>query len=112
MCLHIVAGDFGLRDALTFLLAQHGFAVSPHASAAEFCAAGGPQPSDAVILDLDLPGQEGGQLIALLQTLPRGPRVIALTSKNRQAIQRQLFGLALPLLLEKPFIADELLQLL
>lgn len=112
MCLHVVARDFGLRDSLTFLLAAHGFRVAAHASAEAFRAAGEPKTSDAVILDLDLSGLEGPQLVAWLQSLPRPPRVIALSGINRRAIQAQLHGLGWPILLEKPFIAVDLLQLL
>lgn len=112
MCLHIVVADFGLRDSLAVLLTGHGFEVAAHDSDAAFRAGAEPASCDAVIVDLDLPGSAGPGLVAWLQSRPRPPRLIVLSGSAGTATRARLRGLDWPILLEKPFVAGDLLRLL
>ena len=100
--IHIVEDDTGVADAMAVLLGQMGHDVRSHASAESVFDAAPPGPADAVIVDLSLPGIEGGNLVRWLTSLAAPPRVLVVTGQHAEDIEAALDGVRAPTLLRKP----------
>jgi FixJ family two-component response regulator len=107
---YIVEDDEAVRDALAVLLESTGYAVGAFASARAFLEGYRPGRPGCLLVDLDLPGMDGPELVGILVArrieLPavlmsgrmRGPRL-------QNHLPRGVVGL-----LEKPFGDHALLQ--
>lgn len=107
----VVDPDDAVRDALAAALEATGLAVAPFRCASEFLGVCGPGPSGCLLVEVDLPGITGLELLRVLAGSGRAMPTIVMTSRLRS---REL-GARLPEdavgLLEKPFGDERLLAL-
>jgi FixJ family two-component response regulator len=104
MAVHIVEDDPGVNDSLVELFKNMGYGVISHAAAETFFSGSPPAGKDTVIVDLFLPGLSGAAIIRWLQQLKDPPLVIALSGQPQAAIDAQLRGLQIPILVRKPVV--------
>jgi two-component system response regulator FixJ len=84
----IVDDDEAVRDSLRLLLECEGYETRKFASGREFVAAGGAGEGDCLILDVNMPGMSG---IEILETMRMHPVIVisgrtdALTRKRAHA---------------------------
>jgi two-component system response regulator FixJ len=110
--IYIVDDDQAIRHSLGLLLSSEGLDSQGFASAGEFLAACDPSDSDCLIVDVDLPGMDGVELLKRVRarglTLPAyvvTGRPSALTRRRAQEAGATSF-------LEKPVNADVLIALI
>ncbi len=63
---------------------------------------------ELVILDLNLPGRRGLEVMRALQALPVRPRVLVLTALARADVEREIRGAGADEFMAKPFSPHEL----
>lgn len=104
----VIDDDPSVRRALRRLIRSAGMAVTTHASAEEFLAAGGPA-ADCLILDVRLPGMSGLDLQRLLAESGRDLAVVVMTAHEDQVVRRTALGAGAVDFIAKPFDRDRLL---
>ena len=109
MRVHVVEDDDGVSDSLGIILGNLGHDVVAHGSAESLFAGAPPTATDAVIVDLNLPGITGAQAVRWLLQLAAPPHVVVITGQSQSAIDHQLRGLAPVRLMRKPLDIDALL---
>jgi DNA-binding response OmpR family regulator len=97
-----------LREMTVDLLRQANWCVCGYDSAESFCEAGHVHPVDVVILDVQLPGEDGLSLAARLRECQPDLGIVMLTVCD--AIQQRVQGYAqgADIYLAKPMVAEEL----
>jgi len=108
----VVDDDASFREALTDILLFWGFGVESFESAEHVLAWPGLEAFDAFLLDVQMPGLSGLQLIDRLRADQVTAPVILVTSRNDPATRKQAERAGALSLLGKPFNADELIGLL
>jgi FixJ family two-component response regulator len=108
MTIHIVEDDPAVRDSLAVLLENMGHRVACYSDGESFLRAAQPIADDEVIIDLELPGISGPDIIRHLQGRDQPPRIIVISGEPEVAVRKQLKGIAVPHLLRKPLTADDL----
>jgi FixJ family two-component response regulator len=108
----VVDDDASFREAMTDILLFWGFAVEPFESAEAVLACAGLSAFDAFLLDVQMPGLSGLQLIDRLREDRVTAPVILVTSCNDPPTRKQASRAGALALLGKPFNADELIGLL
>ena len=108
--IYLVEDDAAVRDALTVLLESIGYVVAAFASACVFLDAYRPGQPGCLLVDLDLPGVDGPELVAIL--IAREIRLPAVLMSGRMQNRRLLKQLppGVVAILEKPFGDHELLE--
>jgi len=106
LTIHIVEDDYGVSDALAFLLGDAGHNTACYADAESFFEAGPPSAGDKVIVDLGLPGVEGIQVIKWLQGLNPPPGIIAISGMSQKEIENIIRGVNPPVVLRKPLTEE------
>jgi two-component system, LuxR family, response regulator FixJ len=107
----IIEDDEATRDSLRLLLECEGFEVSDFATASGFRSRHRPRPGDCLILDLNLPGIGGLELLEDLRREGNPVPVILITGRPTPANRRRAEQLGALAMLEKPYEADTLLDL-
>lgn len=107
MTIHLVEDDSAVRDSLMILLSSMGHEVACYPDGESFLRAPQPSGDDDVIVDLQLPGISGTDIIKGLQALEAPPRIIAMSGQPEPVIKQQLRGIGVPHLLRKPLTGDE-----
>lgn len=107
--IHAVDDDDDVRDSMRVLLESFGFLVRTFASPAEFLRDPECGKADCLLLDLQMPGMTGLELLNQLRT--RGVRTpaILITANDDNLESRQARATVLTVL-HKPVADDELLQ--
>jgi FixJ family two-component response regulator len=108
----VVDDDESFREAMADILLFWGFEVESFDSAEAVLAHSGLGGFDAFLLDVQMPGLSGLQLIDRLRQVRVTAPVIMVTSCNDAATRRQAAKAGVLSLLGKPFNADELIGLL
>jgi len=108
----VVDDDASFREAMADILLFWGFGVEAFESAEAVLACSGLDGFDAFLLDVQMPGLSGLQLIDRLRKDQVTAPVILVTSCNDAATRRQAARAGVLSLLGKPFNADELIGLL
>ena len=108
----VVDDDASFREAMTDILLFWGFGVEAFESAEQVLAWPGLQAFDAFLLDVQMPGLSGLQLIDRLREGRVTAPVILVTSCNDPATRKQAERAGALSLLGKPFDTDELIGLL
>jgi FixJ family two-component response regulator len=102
VAIHILEDDPGVSDSLLLFLQGMGHDAVVYPDAESFFEAEPPKPEDTIIVDLNLPGISGAQVIVWLRTLKSPPRVVAITGQPQsvlEKLQRTLHGVTV---LRKP----------
>ena len=108
----LVDADEAVRDAVASALRAAGFRARAFGAAQPFLAAYRPGHPACLVVDLDLPGMDG---IELLRALAAAGHVLPTIVTSRRLRRRALADLRGPLpslVLQKPFGVDELLPLI
>jgi FixJ family two-component response regulator len=108
----VVDDDASFREAMADILLFWGFGVKSFDSAEAVLASPGLEGFDAFLLDVQMPGLSGLQLIDRLRADQVTAPVILVTSCNDAATRRQAVKAGVLSLLGKPFNTDELIGLL
>jgi two-component system CheB/CheR fusion protein len=107
---YIVEDDEAVRDALRVLLESIGYAVGAFASARAFLDAYRPGRRGCLLVDLDLPGMDGPELVGILLARRVELPAVLMSGRMRRPRLRKSLPAGFVGLLEKPFGDDELLQ--
>lgn len=104
----ILEDDAAVRDAIAMFVDQFGQKVRCFANAESFFSAGVPEAEDTLIVDIGLPGMDGGKVIQWVNALAEPPRILAITGQSHTAIREFLDITPATHLLRKPLSAAEL----
>lgn len=107
--IHTVDDDDDVRDSMRVLLESFGFTVRAFASAAEFLSHPESEKADCLLLDLQMPGMTGLELLEQLRA--RGVRTPAiLVTANDEDLGSRPARAKVLTVLHKPVADNELLQ--
>ncbi|MCJ8142818.1 response regulator [Ancylobacter sp. A5.8] len=112
MRVHVVEDDDGVSDSLNLILGNLGHEVVMHRDAESLFRGVPPAGSDAVIVDLSLPGISGAQAVRWLLGLASPPRVVVISGQSQSAIDHQMRGLHPAWLVRKPLDVETLTRAL
>ena len=107
----IVDDDQAVRHSLTLLLASEGLEARGFASAREFLEACRPSSDDRLIVDVDMPGMNGIELLQRLRDGGVSPRAVVITGQPSTFVRQKAFEAGAMAFLEKPVDADQLVAL-
>jgi two-component system response regulator FixJ len=107
--IYIVDDDDAVRDSLRLLLLAMGFAVEDFACGASFFARGAPDRGKCLILDVNLPGASGLEILARLRAEGSNLPVVMVSGAGDAAARRRALALGAAAFLDKP-VAFELLR--
>ena len=98
-----------MRKALRRLLAPRGLRVAEYESGAEFLATLGSYPVDCILLDLQMPGLNGLEVLENLRTHQISVPVIVITAHDEPGTAERVRSLGAFAYLKKPIERDSLL---
>jgi len=107
----VVEDDPGVRDSLDMMLEAHGFTVDTHVSGGDFLADHRPRRIACLIVDYDMPAMTGLDVVAALQRQRITVPTILVTAALAPAIAQHASQLGVTAVLEKPFAAARLVEL-
>ena len=107
----IVDDDTAVRHSLTLLLASEGLEARGFASPQEFLDGCRPSNDDRLIIDVDLPGMNGIELLQRLRADGLSPRAVVITGQPSTFVRQQALAAGAMAFLEKPIDADQLVSL-
>ena len=99
----IIDGDAAVRDSLGMLMECHGFVARLYVSAAAFLSEPHPEPNSCLVVDGDLDGLNGLDLLAELHR--RGvltPAIVTSSGKMTECLRSAVARIG-AVLLEKPY---------
>ena len=111
-CIAIVDDDDYLRDALDNLVRSAGYAVIQFASAEEFLRRECGLQVDLLLTDYFLGGIDGIELIRILRSSGDHTPVLVMSAHDGAVLRARAMAAGGSGFLEKPFIADDLLELI
>jgi FixJ family two-component response regulator len=105
----LVDNDPAVRSALKFSLELDGFSVDAHASGEALAAQDGLPVKGCLVLDQNLPGMSGLDLLAVLRARRIDLPAVLITTHPNAALRRRAAqsGVAI---IEKPLLGDTLVQ--
>jgi FixJ family two-component response regulator len=106
----IVDDDASLRRSLTNLLSSLEFQVEAFASAEAFLQSPHPESTGCIVLDLQMNGMSGLDLLRYLSVTGSRTPVIVLTAHSDDMARQQSLQAGAVAFLEKPFHSDSLLD--
>jgi len=101
----VVEDDRAVRDSLKFSLVIEGFAVRAYADAEEVLAESHLPPFDCLIVDQNMPGMNGLDLVAELRTRNINTPVVLITSHPSQSLRDRAAAAHIPII-EKPLLSS------
>jgi two-component system, LuxR family, response regulator FixJ len=107
----IVDDDEAVRHSLTLLLASEGLEAREFTSAREFLEACRPASDDRLIVDVDMPGMNGIELLLRLRDSGVSPRSVVITGNPSTFLRQQALAAGAMAFLEKPIDTDRLMSL-
>jgi FixJ family two-component response regulator len=105
----IVEDDEAIRDSLKLLLEARGYHVETFGSGADFFGKGDPARSKCVILDVNLPGESGFEVLARLRQHGLSTPAIFVSGRSTSAIRAQAVLAQAVAFFDKPVPPAELL---
>lgn len=103
--------DTATRDAISLLLECEALPVRGFASCEALCAAVDPTSAHLLILDVQMPGMSGLELLERLRDGRDIPPVILMTGDPTGTVRSRAAAAGVFSFLEKPFRGDELVAL-
>lgn len=98
----IIDDDDAVRDSLAALLEADGHAVALHGSGEAFLATRALEAADCVVLDLQLPGMSGLEVLGKLSANRPALPVILITGRSYPGLREQALRAGACALLQKP----------
>lgn len=108
---HVVDDDQAVRESLEALLLVAGYDVQIYESAEHFLARA-PRDGGFLLLDVNMPGMSGIELLGRLSAQGHARPVLVLTARRDQDLRDMALGLGACAFLSKPVSGDELLRAL
>jgi two-component system, LuxR family, response regulator FixJ len=105
---HVVDDDEAVRESLEALLFVSGFFVFSYVSAEDFLARA-PEDGGCLVLDVNMPGMSGLELLERLSRTGVRRPVVILTARRDDGLQELASSLGARRVLDKPVRKDELL---
>ena len=105
----IVEDDRAVRDSLTFSLVVEGFAVRAFSDAQHFLAEPRLPDFDCLIVDQNMPGMNGLDLISELRARKVKTPALLITSHPNSSVRDRAAAAGVPII-EKPFLNSALLD--
>jgi FixJ family two-component response regulator len=105
----VVEDDRAVRDSLTFSLVVEGFAVRAFSDAQQFLAESRLPNFDCLIVDQNMPGMNGLDLISELRARKVKTPAILITSHPNLSVRDRAAAAGIPII-EKPFLNSALLD--
>lgn len=99
----IIDDDESVRESLPHLLKGFGFAVRVFSSAEEFLASDQISQSKCLVVDINMPGMSGPELLEELKRLGRPTPVIFITAHRDEKVRSQVLERGAIACLFKPF---------
>lgn len=107
---HVVDDDQAVRESLEAVLLVAGHDVHTYASAEDFLARAPREHSGCLLLDVNMPGISGIDLLGRLSQEGRNGPVLMLTARRDEDLREMALGLGACAFLNKPVGGDELLR--
>lgn len=107
----VVDDDPGVRDSLRVMLEAYGFAVATCRSGSEFLADGRHRRVSCLVIDQHMPEISGLDVFAALQQQGFAVPTVLVTAGMAPAIAQRARALGVTAVLEKPFAASRLVDL-
>jgi two-component system response regulator FixJ len=104
--IYIVDDDDAVRDSLRLLLIAMGFTVADFACGAAFFARPAPDHGKCLILDVNLPGASGLEILAQLRAEGSELPVVMVSGCGDPATKRRALALGAAAFLDKPVAFD------
>jgi FixJ family two-component response regulator len=108
----VVEDDASFRRAVERLLRASGFEANTFASAEDFLRSTAPESHGCLIIDLQLPGMSGVDLIAHLGASAPPPPAIFVTAQDEDSLRERALRIPRSIYLSKPFLGAVLLEAL
>ena len=108
--LYIVDDEAAIRDALSLFTSMAGFSVSVFANAEDFLTVINSESTGCVILDIQLGGMSGLQVLKQVKELAPHLACIVITAHGEVRTARQAFLLGAVDFIEKPYDPQELMN--
>lgn len=105
----IVDDDDGVRDSTQALLEACGYRVAPFPSAADFLRHAGAENTGCLLLDLNMPGMNGIELLEVLRSRSIATPAIVLTA-NGEKLSARMAKAGVLKILRKPVSEGDLLH--
>lgn len=102
LTIYVIESDPGVSDALVFLLEQMGREVVSFSSAESFFSTRPPGAGDTVVVNLNLPGISGAQILRWLDGLKARPKLVVISSQSRHDIASELADFDAPTVIRMP----------
>jgi FixJ family two-component response regulator len=99
----VIDDDESVRESLPHLLKGFGFAVRAFSSAEEFLASDQILQSKCLVVDINMPGMSGPELLEELKRLERQTPVIFITAHRDEKVRSQVLERGAIACLFKPF---------
>jgi FixJ family two-component response regulator len=109
-CVAIVDDDDSLRTSLVRLFRSASYSVDAFASATDLLSSLALGRPDCVILDLQLPGMTGVELLRRFSMLVDPPPVVAITGSDDEGLRHDCIALGARRFFRKPLDCDALLK--
>jgi len=106
----IIEDDASLRRALERLLRASGFEAHTFTSGEEFLGSAEPESHACLILDIQLPGMSGFELIDHFTASALSRPVIFITAQDEDRMRQQAFRIPNSVYLNKPVVGAVLLK--
>lgn len=101
--IYIVDDDEAVRDSARILLEAHGFKVEIFAAGPDFLGSFDGRPKGCLILDINMPGMGGLEVLDVVRAQWPDLPVIMITGRGDKAAKAQALRSGAVALLEKPF---------
>jgi two-component system, LuxR family, response regulator FixJ len=105
----VIDDDFAVRNSLKFSLEIEGLTVRSYATGAELLSVGDLALCSCLIVDQNMPGMNGLDLITLLRTRNFAAPAILITSHPSRSLRERAQQAGIPIV-EKPLLGNALLD--
>ncbi|TXL71811.1 response regulator [Vineibacter terrae] len=109
--IYIVDDDEAVRDSLRALFEAHGFDVHDFASGTAFLSSYAPAMRGCLLLDVNLPGIDGFEVLKRLIALDSRLPVIIMTARTDSRTSGNVLAAGAAGFVQKPFVAGDVMAL-